>query len=200
MADSDVNREFAVVLKTLKSERVLEKIHAAKRRSRNLKRKLRRKRSLTKYRRYLKLSRRDKSSELCPTVSVVNIANMECAPASSHNIKFRDPMIEVSEWRKHEQIAYWKSRAISLELENKMLYFHLRDMYAHTISSNEHCNQMETTGSETLQKEAKSEIEESNKMTFKPLPKFAVEKRKAEMNELLVTKLKKLLGWKLRFS
>lgn len=40
---------------------------------------------------------------------------------------------DVSEWRKQQQIAYWKSRALSTELENQMLLEHLRNAYAALI-------------------------------------------------------------------
>ncbi|XP_008192478.1 gem-associated protein 8 [Tribolium castaneum] len=54
---------------------------------------------------------------------VVDIIGMEWTPVSS-------PATEVAEWHKQEQVAYWKSRALSLEYENQMLIRHLRNVYA----------------------------------------------------------------------
>ncbi|CAG9820105.1 unnamed protein product [Phaedon cochleariae] len=79
------------------------------------------------------------AEELCSAVEVVDISGMDWAPTYCPS----NLPLEVLEWQKQDQIAYWKSRAISLELENKMLRQHLRNVYAKTIedeSSNNHIN------------------------------------------------------------
>ncbi|KAJ8985383.1 hypothetical protein NQ317_007540 [Molorchus minor] len=72
------------------------------------------------------------TKDLCSAVEVFDISDMDWAPSCSSA-----PIPpEVTEWQNKDQIAYWKSRAISLELENRMLHEHLRNVYAKTIEGN----------------------------------------------------------------
>lgn len=41
-----------------------------------------------------------------------------------------DNISDMNEWQYQHQIAYWKSRALSLEAENKMLHEHIRKFYS----------------------------------------------------------------------
>ncbi|KAJ8922558.1 hypothetical protein NQ315_007588 [Exocentrus adspersus] len=96
----------------------------------NTVRKVRRQRSKFRYYKSLKEHRYNRrTADLCSAVEVVDISGMEWAPSCSSS----DLPVEVAEWQKQDQIAYWKSRAISLELENRMLHEHLRNVYAQTI-------------------------------------------------------------------
>ncbi|KAJ8929022.1 hypothetical protein NQ314_018333 [Rhamnusium bicolor] len=96
----------------------------------NTLRRIRRRRSKVRYYRSLKRIRYNKKTEdLCSAVQVFDISDMEWAPACSSSVL----PIEVTEWQKQDQITYWKSRAISLELENRMLHEHLCNVYAKTI-------------------------------------------------------------------
>ncbi|KAJ8953108.1 hypothetical protein NQ318_013452 [Aromia moschata] len=93
-------------------------------------RRFRRKRSKTRYYKSLKQLRcTRKTQELCTAVEGFDIYDMDWAPTSSS----APVPPEITEWQKQEQIAYWKSRAIGLELENRMLHEHLRNVYAKTI-------------------------------------------------------------------
>lgn len=40
---------------------------------------------------------------------------------------------DIIEWQKQDQVAFWKSKALVLELENRMLRQHLKDVYAKSI-------------------------------------------------------------------
>ncbi|CAH0559986.1 unnamed protein product [Brassicogethes aeneus] len=92
-------------------------------------RSLRRKRSKIRYYNSLKLHRYKRNTDsLCESIAVFDITDMECPPVSQVGL----PQ-DVADWHKKEQIAYWKSRAISLEYENRMLYHHLKHMYVTQI-------------------------------------------------------------------
>ncbi|CAG9854518.1 unnamed protein product [Phyllotreta striolata] len=73
-----------------------------------------------------------KTEELCSAVQLVEINDMDWSPVKQPS----NLPVEISEWHKQEQIAYWKSKAISLEFENRMLKQHLRNVYAQTIIDN----------------------------------------------------------------
>lgn len=97
---------------------------------RNYRRIVRRKRSKSRYYSKLRKVRFHKNTfDLCSAVSVVDISDMDWAPTCG---AYSLPS-EVAEWQKQDQLAYWKSRAISLEFENKVLRQHLRNVYAKTI-------------------------------------------------------------------
>ncbi|GJQ84554.1 hypothetical protein Trydic_g20049 [Trypoxylus dichotomus] len=55
-----------------------------------------------------------------------NVTNL----TQEHSLK---PPQEVAEWQYHHQLAYWKSRAISLEYENRMLHSHIKKMCTQEI-------------------------------------------------------------------
>ncbi|KAF5284598.1 hypothetical protein FQR65_LT02424 [Abscondita terminalis] len=106
---------------------VCRKIKKSKRRS------LRRKRSRLNYwnrRREQRLNR--KSKDLCDTISVISINDMDYE-IDYYNQSYLEPLPEVAEWHKHQQIVYWKSRALALEYENQMLHKHIQTIYEHQI-------------------------------------------------------------------
>ncbi|XP_063903834.1 gem-associated protein 8-like [Zophobas morio] len=114
------------------------------------------------------------------TSKVVDVTDMEWSsfvPASS---------IEVAEWHKHEQIAYWKSRALSLEYENKMLLQHIRNVYAK--QTEDYANYLKDQGHEQI--EEASPVEEKREETREPVGK----KRREEMEQLYGAKASKIMG------
>ncbi|XP_064214715.1 gem-associated protein 8 [Tribolium castaneum] len=124
---------------------------------RNSNRRSRRKRSLLRY-------------------YMVDITDMEWTPVSS-------PATEVAEWHKQEQIAYWKSRALSFEYENKMLIRHLRNVYAK--QTEDYANYVKEQG----------QIEDKDSETRPILPTEPVgKKRREEMDKLYGKKASKIMG------
>ncbi|XP_018573005.1 gem-associated protein 8-like [Anoplophora glabripennis] len=164
-------------------------------------RRIRRKRSKVRYRKSLKQLRYNrKTDDLCSAVEVFDITDMEWAPSCSSSIL----PTEVTEWQKQEQIAYWKSRAISLELENKMLHQHLRNVYAKTIEQyleNNKCIELHSEKPETRQEEnqcSKNTIREKSGIskTKRPVsPKEPSGKhRLEEMKAIYGDKAQKIMG------
>lgn len=103
-----------------------------KKHSRNAKRRIRRKRNKFRYNRSLRKQRKVKNTEeLCKSVNFFDITDMEWSSAIGTSSSYLPE--EIIEWQKRDQIAYWKSKALSLELENQMLKQHLRDVYSKTI-------------------------------------------------------------------
>ncbi|KAJ3658424.1 hypothetical protein Zmor_010162 [Zophobas morio] len=120
------------------------------------------------------------TDDLCLFTPVVDVTDMEWSsfvPASS---------IEVAEWHKHEQIAYWKSRALSLEYENKMLLQHIRNVYAK--QTEDYANYLKDQGHEQI--EEASPVEEKREETREPVGK----KRREEMEQLYGAKASKIMG------
>lgn len=104
-----------------------------KKHSKNAKRRIRRKRNKFKYYQYLRKQRTvKKTEELCEAVGVFDLMDMEWSSGVEAMPSVELPT-EIIEWQKRDQIAYWKSKALSLELENRMLRQHLRDVYAKTV-------------------------------------------------------------------
>lgn len=127
MEDSQNVRELLELKKAYKKKLPVSRYQ---RPCKNTFRRVRRRRSKVRYHKSLKQLRYNrKTDDLCSAVEVVDITDMEWAPSCSSD----SLPTEVTEWQKQEQIAYWKSRAISLELENKMLHQHLRNVYSKTI-------------------------------------------------------------------
>ncbi|XP_066255764.1 gem-associated protein 8-like [Euwallacea similis] len=111
------------------SSKIIQKKY--KKSSKNYNRRNRRKRSRKTYLAMLKGERLRRGAEdLCNKVQEFNVIDMDMAPLCD----FDKLPVEVSEWQQKEQIAYWKSRSISLEIENKMLRQHLRDIYAQQVN------------------------------------------------------------------
>lgn len=102
---------------------------------RNRNRNLRRKRSKLKYLQQISnnsnSTTQKHSRELCSTLTVFDItdSDMNC----ERDANLRHPPPEVSEWQYQHQLAYWKSRAISLEYENRMLHAHIKKMCSQEI-------------------------------------------------------------------
>ncbi|EFA02533.1 hypothetical protein TcasGA2_TC008238 [Tribolium castaneum] len=144
---------------------------------RNSNRRSRRKRSLLRYYSELRELRfKRKTDDLCADITVVDITDMEWTPVSS-------PATEVAEWHKQEQIAYWKSRALSFEFENKMLIRHLRNVYAK--QTEDYANYMKEQG----------QIEDKDSETRPILPTEPVgKKRREEMDKLYGKKASKIMG------
>nr|CAI5833991.1 unnamed protein product [Callosobruchus analis] len=118
--------------KSLSTNQILKPINIKDRRraTRNLKRRLRRKRSLERY--YTSLQKRRftrATEELLTSIQLFDPVDMEWTSANSAQCL----PTEILEWQNKDQVAYWKSRAISLEFENQMLRQHLRNVYAQTI-------------------------------------------------------------------
>lgn len=84
---------------------------------RNKTRRCRRKRNRLRYLHQLKQVRIARYEEV----------QMECGA------KFEPVITDVAEWQNVHQAAYWKSRAISLEYENRMLHDLLRKMQLKTL-------------------------------------------------------------------
>lgn len=88
---------------------------------RNRNRNLRRKKSKLKYIERIRTLRANKESQsLCNSLAVFNVTDMN----SEHDNTLLPPK-EVSNWQFYHQLAYWKSRAVSLEYENQMLHAHI---------------------------------------------------------------------------
>lgn len=103
---------------------------------RNKSRRQRRKYSIASYYKNLKNTRVERYiHSLCPNLAFLDIANMESEQVS---VGFNNSITEVEHWHQKEQVAYWKSKAISLEYENKMLHEHLRNVYAQQVNYNQH--------------------------------------------------------------
>lgn len=96
-------------------------------------RRLRRKRSHANYYAYLKERRFQLKTKSFHAVATVDVTRMECTDDN----QVAQHLTDVAEWHRIEQVAYWKSRAISLQLENKMLYEHIKNVYAKQINDYE---------------------------------------------------------------
>ncbi|CAG9767707.1 unnamed protein product [Ceutorhynchus assimilis] len=95
--------------------------------SRTINRRNRRKRSKKAYFKMLRKERYSRGTlELCNSLQEFSVVD---TPICSLN----ELPQEVIQWHNKDQVAYWKSRAICLELENKMLKDHLRNVYAQQI-------------------------------------------------------------------
>ncbi|KAL1489359.1 hypothetical protein ABEB36_014272 [Hypothenemus hampei] len=117
-----INFETTVTRKT-----IVKKI---RKNSKSYKRRNRRKRSKKAYINMLKNKRTIQGTEeLCNSVQQFSVIDIDMTPMCNLN-QLPD---EVTEWQKLDQIAYWKSKAITLEIENKMLKQHLRHFYTQQI-------------------------------------------------------------------
>ncbi|XP_017772981.1 PREDICTED: gem-associated protein 8-like [Nicrophorus vespilloides] len=119
------------------------------RRSKN--RRLRRKRSNLRFRRELSVGRISRAS-----LEVIDISDMECNP------HFGQTITEVAQWQGQHATAYWKSRAISLEYENRMLHEHIKKLYLGQIDE---CKELKHE--EELEPEWKNEEEGQKKRRCK---------------------------------
>lgn len=146
--------------------------------SRNSKRRIRRKRNKFRYFQALRKQRTYKKTEqLCEAVELFDITDMEWSPGVDNNSS-RLP-IEIVEWQKRDQIAFWKSKALSLELENKMLRQHLRNVYAKTIEEYTVNNQ------ECLENGQPNQINVENYNNIKPSTPKVKEAKATENFELV---------------
>lgn len=153
-------------------------------RRRNKYRKDRRKRSITGYYKTLKGRRANRSTEeLCEAASEFCITDNMATTSS-----FNNPTKDVAEWWKQDQIAYWKSRALSLELENRMLHKCLRNAYAKQVWDYE--NYMKAQN-----REENVMYEEKCEDTEKLPPKEGVrEERRKKMDRLYGGMAPKIIG------
>lgn len=159
---------------------VKQSFKGIKKQSRNSKRRVRRKRNKFRYYQTLRKQRTfKKTEELCEAVEYFDITEMEWSGASTVQLP-----LEIVEWQKRDQTAYWKSKALSLELENKMLRQHLRNIYAKTVQDYATYNQM---GQEYIENEREENCEESNVKSSK---KFSERRKsnKTELSELITPK------------
>lgn len=179
--------------------------NAVCKRRRSINRKLRRKRSKLKYYNLLKYHRVNRNTEdLCDSISFVDIKEMEWTQSFSCNTD--NLPTEIGEWQREHQLAYWKSRAISLEMENKMLLQHLRNVYAKQIQ--DYADYVEIEGADKHEEENPNEtINESpreSQSTNKEIEKTANKevvpkipetgKRVTEMRQMYGNKADKIMG------
>ncbi|RZC34739.1 GEMIN8 domain containing protein [Asbolus verrucosus] len=144
---------------------------------RNLYRRSRRKRSKLRYYTHLKQLRfKRKTDDLCSAITVFDITDMDWAPFVSTT------STEVTEWHKQEQIAYWKSRALSLEYENRMLLRHIRNVYAK--QTEDYANYVK----------GQQQIEEAPSAKSASFVEPAGKKRREEMEKLYGKKASKIMG------
>lgn len=115
---------------------------------------------------------------------------------------------DVAEWHQKEQVAYWKSRAISLKLENDMLHQQIKNMYTKQIREYEEYiksqqqGQIEMNNQEVVEDVRITEHndEESQENEDKLPPKEQVGAKKLrEMTELYGDKASKM-EWKLLYN
>lgn len=159
-----------------------------KRRQKAAKRKIRRKHNKIKYYEALKRVRYRRSTEdLCSAVEVVEINDMDWKTTqfSSHL------PVEIVDWHKQEQIAYWKSRAVSLELENRMLKQHLRNVYAQTIVDS--LNLEESANEEPVAECSNKKKDKIIKEVIPNLPKPEFKNRMEEMRKIYGDRAEKLI-------
>lgn len=91
---------------------------------RNYNRKLRRQRSKFKYLQRLRRTRFERiTKEMCDTISFVNVTDREMVEEKDDFEQF------LNNWSLQQELVHWKSRAISLEYENRMLHEHIRNLY-----------------------------------------------------------------------
>lgn len=152
-------------------------------------RKDRRKRSVTRYYQSLKKRRLSRSTdELCEAASDFCIIDNMSTQSSS------EPVKDVAEWWKHEQLAFWKSRAVSLELENRMLHNCLRNAYAKQVLDYENYMKAQKADSSEIKRE--ESVEEGGEIEEDALPpaEGAGEERRREMSRLYGSMAPKITG------
>ncbi|XP_018321514.1 uncharacterized protein LOC108734439 [Agrilus planipennis] len=69
-----------------------------------------------------------RKTNLCETASCTEMNGVDTN--LNLNAQLVPPIPEVAAWQNQHQLAYWKSRAMALEHENRMLHQHLRNVYA----------------------------------------------------------------------
>ncbi|KAK9891671.1 hypothetical protein WA026_015638 [Henosepilachna vigintioctopunctata] len=79
---------------------------------------------------------------------------MEWKQVGDHNVELSR---NVAEWHQQEQLVYWKSRALSLEYENRMLHKHLRDVYAQQIENYKYYNNLQELDEGNVQTDSNNE-------------------------------------------
>lgn len=153
---------------------------------RNKLRRERRKRSITRYYKVLNRKRSNQSTEeLCEaTLGFCINDNMATTEGTSSQLK------DVADWWKQDQLMYWKSRALSLELENRMLHQCLRNSYAKQVWDYE--NYIKTQNIEENDSTIKEEaIKDEEKL---PPKENVREERRREMNRLYGGMAPKIIG------
>ncbi|XP_049825533.1 uncharacterized protein LOC126266190 isoform X2 [Aethina tumida] len=98
---------------------------------------------------------------------------MEWTPSVSENLP-RD----VADWHNKEQLAYWKSRALSLEYENRMLMIHLKHVYSTYVS--EAAEELEEESKPGPYQRVKEEKVERGKEKEKVEPRLPEGKKRTE--------------------
>ncbi|VEN33938.1 unnamed protein product [Callosobruchus maculatus] len=174
------------------------KIKDRRRATRNLKRRLRRKRSQERY--YTSLQRRRftrATEELLTSIQIFDPVEMEWTSMNSA----QSLPSEILEWQNKDQVAYWKSRAISLEFENQMLRQHLRNVYAQTIQDNSKQYEVDDDDSGKCSNDSTERDNQKNK-SFKNKDKKQLvapnlpecKQRVQEMQKLYGDKAQKIMG------
>lgn len=150
MADSGCD-----ISKRLKStQSVFGSLKFISKSKRTKQRRLRRKRSKSNYFQSLREFRlvNQQTNDVCASLSVFNITDMQSQ--DSFSVPPTLPK-EVSDWQYFHQLAYWKSRATSLEYENKMLHEHIKKMCMKNIEDY-------VAAKEQLEYAGTNQIEQSN--------------------------------------
>lgn len=99
----------------------------------NRNRAIRRRRRKLKYIERSRKSTNKGSQSLRNTLAAAfNITDMTETVDLTHDRSLKPPQ-EVADWQYNHQLAYWKSRAISLEYENRMLHAHIKKMCTQEI-------------------------------------------------------------------
>ncbi|XP_057667990.1 uncharacterized protein LOC130900974 [Diorhabda carinulata] len=155
----------------------------------NSKRHIRRKQTKIKYYKNLKKKRLEKTThDLCSQVQVINMDDVDWI---SNNGSKPIPA-ELIEWHRQDQLAYWKARAITLELENNMLKEHLRNMYSQVIRDGVYNKAEEKPGNnKKINKEDKSQIMD---VTEANLPDPDMKNRLEEMRRIYGDAAEKIMA------
>lgn len=195
MADKDKRTKFVKRAERCDLKSIKRRSREFVRQRRNRLRKARRKRSLTRYYSRLRNLRTTRSSdELSDAISVCDITDMEwtqCAPLN-------DALRDVADWHKQDQIAYWKSRALSLELENRMLHNCIRNAYVKQIQDYENYVKMQNTSpvvdGVTHEEKKCNEALPTVAPDKLPPPEQVGEARRREMRQLYGSMTPKIIG------
>ena len=96
----------------------------------NYSRKLRRQRSKFRYLQRLRCSRFERiTQEMSDLISFVNVTDHREMKGEKDGFEqFLD------NWSLQQELVHWKSRAISLEYENRMLHEHIKNVYRNLVS------------------------------------------------------------------
>ncbi|XP_050314084.1 gem-associated protein 8-like [Anthonomus grandis grandis] len=165
----------------------------SKKYKKNAKRRSRRKKSKRTYYSMLKNERIVKNADdLCDRLQEFSVVDCNMKPMCEMN----QLPPEITEWQNQDQIAYWKSRAITLEIENKMLRKHLRNVYTQQIEYYQQPQWQEITHNDTndLPQTSQPEKECVNTLTKSETEPEPMVNRLKEMEKIYGDKAAKIMG------